>query len=96
MLVRERGERGRVEREREGVRSEVERERRGRETAEGKVEEMNKVVAEKSDDIQAKARMIAKVCVHNIYSTCDVQCLCIYLCVCCVLVCGVCAVCRKY
>ena len=60
-LVRERGERGRVEREREGVRSEVKRERRGRETAEGKVEEMNKVVAEKSDDIQAKARMIAKV-----------------------------------
>ena len=74
----------------------MERERRGRETAEGKVEEMNKVVAEKSDDIQAKARMIAKVCVH---STCDV-CACVYafvcLCVCCVLVCGVCAVCRKY
>ena len=88
-LVRERGERGRVEREREGVRSEVERERRGRETAEGKVEEMNKVVAEKSDDIQAKARMIAKVCVHIVrvmyVPVCMPLCvLCIGLwCVCC-------------
>ena len=73
----------------------MERERRGRETAEGKVEEMNKVVAEKSDDIQAKARMIAKVCVHIVrvmYSACVYAFVCVvYWFVVCVLY-----VCRKY
>ena len=50
-----------MEREREGVRVEVERERRGREEAEEKVEEMKKTILEKNDDVQAKAKMIAKV-----------------------------------
>ena len=56
-----------LEKECEGVRNEVEKVGGEKELMEEKIEELKKEVAAKVDDVQAKTKMIAKVCIVNMH-----------------------------